>query len=124
VNLQKILSSDFDFGLLCIVLRAISLTDRNKFRYYCDINEERAITTLRNTKQLISVTMIVHATEEHVTSAVASRNNRGADGNGVATRSYTIGCEVDTRAGLDDVEKRKFLTLPGLELPTSRSPSP
>jgi ribosomal protein L30/L7E len=23
---------------------------------------------------------------------------------------------VDTRAGLDDVEKRKFLTLPGLEL--------
>jgi hypothetical protein len=29
---------------------------------------------------------------------------------------------VDTRAGLDDVEKRKFLTLPGLELRTlSRS---
>jgi hypothetical protein len=24
---------------------------------------------------------------------------------------------VDPRAGLDDMEKRKFLTLPGLELP-------
>jgi hypothetical protein len=27
-----------------------------------------------------------------------------------------IGCWLDPRAGLDDVEKRKFLTLPGLEL--------
>jgi hypothetical protein len=26
---------------------------------------------------------------------------------------------VDRRAGLDDMEKRKFLTLPGLELDTS-----
>jgi hypothetical protein len=28
--------------------------------------------------------------------------------------THTIGCWVDLRAGLDDVEKRKFLTLPGL----------
>jgi hypothetical protein len=30
--------------------------------------------------------------------------------------SHWIGGWVDSRAGLDDVEKRKFLTLPGLEL--------
>jgi hypothetical protein len=30
---------------------------------------------------------------------------------------------VDPRAGLDDVEKRKFLNLSGLELPTPRSSS-
>jgi hypothetical protein len=37
-----------------------------------------------------------------------------------------IGCWVDPRAGLDDVEKREFLPLPGLELrtpPTPRSSS-
>jgi hypothetical protein len=38
-------------------------------------------------KKLISITMIVHATEEHVT--VTSRNNRRAAGSGVATRSGT-----------------------------------
>jgi hypothetical protein len=30
---------------------------------------------------------------------------------------------VDPRAGLDDVEKRKFLTLPGLELRPLRGPA-
>jgi hypothetical protein len=30
--------------------------------------------------------------------------------------AHWIGCWVDTRAGLDDVEKRKLLTLPGLEI--------
>jgi hypothetical protein len=31
---------------------------------------------------------------------------------------------VDPRAGLDDVEKRNFLTLPGLEMPPLGRPSP
>jgi hypothetical protein len=36
--------------------------------------------------------------------------------------THGIGGLVDPRAGLDDVEKRKFLTLPGLELqPLGRS---
>jgi hypothetical protein len=30
--------------------------------------------------------------------------------------THWIGDRVDPRAGLDDVKKRKFLTLPGLEL--------
>jgi hypothetical protein len=30
--------------------------------------------------------------------------------------TYWIGGWVDSKAGLDDMEKRKFLTLPGLEL--------
>jgi hypothetical protein len=30
--------------------------------------------------------------------------------------THWIGGSVDPKAGLDDVEKRKFLTLPGLEL--------
>jgi hypothetical protein len=33
-----------------------------------------------------------------------------------ARSTHWIGGWVDPRAGLDDVEKRKFLTLPGLEL--------
>jgi hypothetical protein len=33
-----------------------------------------------------------------------------------ASGTYWIGGWVDPRAGLDDVEKRKFLNLPGLEL--------
>jgi hypothetical protein len=33
-----------------------------------------------------------------------------------APGTHWIGGLVDPRAGLDDVEKRKFLTLPGLEL--------
>jgi hypothetical protein len=33
-----------------------------------------------------------------------------------APRTHWIGGWVNPRAGLDDVEKRKFLTLPGLEL--------
>jgi hypothetical protein len=35
-----------------------------------------------------------------------------------APGTHWIGSWVDPRAGLDDVENRKFLTLPGLELPT------
>jgi hypothetical protein len=31
-------------------------------------------------------------------------------------KTHWIGGWVDPRAGLDDMEKRKFLTLPGLEL--------
>jgi hypothetical protein len=38
-----------------------------------------------------------------------------------APGTYWIGGWVDPRAGLDDVEKKKFSTLPGLELqPLSR----
>jgi hypothetical protein len=33
-----------------------------------------------------------------------------------APGTHWIGGWVDPRAGLDDVEKRKFFTLPGLEL--------
>jgi hypothetical protein len=33
-----------------------------------------------------------------------------------APGTHWIGGSVDPRGGLDDVEKRKFLTLPGLEL--------
>jgi hypothetical protein len=33
-----------------------------------------------------------------------------------ALDTHWIGCWVDPRAGLDDIEKRKFLTLPGLKL--------
>jgi hypothetical protein len=33
-----------------------------------------------------------------------------------APGTHCVGGWVDTRAGLDDVEQRKFLTLPGLEL--------
>jgi hypothetical protein len=43
----------------------------------------RAVPKLRHSKQLISVTMTAHATEEQVTSAVTSRNNRRAAGSGV-----------------------------------------
>jgi hypothetical protein len=39
-----------------------------------------------------------------------------------ATGTHWVGGWVDPRAGLDDVEKRKFLILPGLELrPLDRS---
>jgi hypothetical protein len=34
----------------------------------------------------------------------------------IAPGTHWIGGWVEPRAGLDDVEKRKFLTLPGLEL--------
>jgi hypothetical protein len=43
----------------------------------------RAVTRLWHNKQLISVTVIVYTTEEHVTSAVTSRNNRRTAGSGV-----------------------------------------
>jgi hypothetical protein len=45
----------------------------------------------------------------------ASRPSRFTPGER-APGTHCIGCCVDHRAGLDDVEKRKFLTLPGLEL--------
>jgi hypothetical protein len=49
----------------------------------------------------------------------ASRPGRFAPG------THWIGGWVDPRAGLDDVEKRKFLTLPGLDLrPLSRPAHP
>jgi hypothetical protein len=38
--------------------------------------------------------------------------------------THCVGDWVDPRAGMDDVEKRKFLTLPGLELRPLRSSSP
>jgi hypothetical protein len=34
----------------------------------------------------------------------------------LAPGTHRIGGWVDPRAGLDDLEKRKFLTLPGLEI--------
>jgi hypothetical protein len=40
-----------------------------------------------------------------------------------APGTHWIGGWVDTRAGLDDVEKRKFLTLPELELRPLGHPS-
>jgi hypothetical protein len=40
-----------------------------------------------------------------------------------ASGTHWIGGWVDPRAGLDDVEKRKFLTLPGLELRTLGRPA-
>jgi hypothetical protein len=45
----------------------------------------------------------------------ASRTGRFTSGE-KAPGTYWIGGWVDPRAGLDDVEKRKYLTLPGLEL--------
>jgi hypothetical protein len=36
---------------------------------------QRAVTRLQHNKQVINVTLIAHATEEHVTSAMTSRNN-------------------------------------------------
>jgi hypothetical protein len=58
---------------------------RERYRKYCSMY--RAVTSLRHSKRLVSVTMIAHATEEHVTSAMTSRNSRRAAGSGVATQS-------------------------------------
>jgi hypothetical protein len=52
-----------------------------------------------------------------------SRPGRFTPGEG-APGPHWIGGWVDPRAGLDDVEKRKFLTLPGLELRSPQSSSP
>jgi acyl dehydratase len=41
-----------------------------------------------------------------------------------APGTHWIGGWVDLRAGLDNMEKRKFLTLPGLELQLPQSSSP
>jgi hypothetical protein len=59
--------------------------------------------------------------EFHLTAALvggelsASRSGRFTTGER-ATCTHWIGDWVDPRAGLDEVEKRIFLTLPGLEL--------
>jgi hypothetical protein len=49
----------------------------------------------------------------------ASRPGRFTPGER-APGTHLIGGWVDPRAGLDDVEKRKFLTLPGLRTPTTQ----
>jgi hypothetical protein len=46
----------------------------------------------------------------HVPAALLPGNGERAPG------THWIGGWVDPRAGMDDVERRKFLTLPGLEL--------
>jgi hypothetical protein len=46
----------------------------------------------------------------------ASRPGRFTPGVSLAPGAHWIGGWVDLRAGLDDLEKRKFLTLQGLEL--------
>jgi hypothetical protein len=53
----------------------------------------------------------------------ASRPGRFAPGER-APGTHAIAGWVDPRAGLDDVEKRKFFTLPGLKTPTPRSSRP
>jgi hypothetical protein len=53
----------------------------------------------------------------------ASRHCRFNPGEN-APGSHWIECWMDPRAGFDDVEKRKFLTLPGLKLRSPLSPSP
>jgi hypothetical protein len=52
----------------------------------------------------------------------ASRPGRFTSGER-AFSTHWIGGWVDPRTGLDDVEKRKFLTLPGLEIRPLGSPS-
>jgi hypothetical protein len=52
----------------------------------------------------------------------ASRSGRTTTGERAPGTHWIGGC-VDPRAGLDDVEKRKFLTLPGLELRPLGSPA-
>jgi hypothetical protein len=42
---------------------------------------------------------------------------------GIRALTHCIGGWVDPRAGLDDLGKRKFLTLPGLELQTLGRPA-
>jgi hypothetical protein len=52
----------------------------------------------------------------------ASRSGRFTTGENAPDTHWIEGW-VDPRAGLEDVEKRKFLTLPGLELRTLVRPS-
>jgi hypothetical protein len=52
----------------------------------------------------------------------ASRPGRFTPGE-IAPSAHWIGGSVGPRTGLDDVEKRKFLTLPGLELRTLGRPA-
>jgi hypothetical protein len=59
---------------------------------------ESAVTKLRHSEQFISVTMITHATEEYVTSAVMLCNNRRTAGSfvlyAVLNDSYVITIEL------------------------------
>jgi hypothetical protein len=55
--------------------------------WYCSML--RAVTKLWHNKQHISITVIAHTTEEHVTFTVSSCNNRRAAGSGVARHSCT-----------------------------------
>jgi hypothetical protein len=52
---------------------------------------------------------------QHLLEVSASRPGRFTPGER-SSGTYWIGGWVDPRAGLNDIEKRKFLTLPGLEL--------
>jgi hypothetical protein len=49
----------------------------------------KTVARLRHRKQLISVSIIEYATEEHVTSVVTTRDSWRAAGSGVAMRSVT-----------------------------------
>jgi hypothetical protein len=64
---------------------------------------------------------VIVQTHVFLTSALAvgelsaSRPGRFTPGE-TAPGTHLIGVWMDPRAGMDDMEKRKFLTLPGLEL--------
>jgi hypothetical protein len=51
-----------------------------------------------------------------LTSALAGGEWSVSCSSGFAPGTHWRGSSVDPRAGLDDVEKKKFLNLPGLEL--------
>jgi hypothetical protein len=59
-----------------------------------------------------------------LTSALAGGEWSASRPGRFTPRTHWIGGWVDPTAGLDDVEKRKFLTLPGFGTPTPRSSSP
>jgi hypothetical protein len=63
--------------------------------------------------------------EIHVslTSALVEDESSASRSGRVTPRTHWIGDWVGLRAGLGDVEKRKFLTLPGLELRPLRRPA-
>jgi hypothetical protein len=57
-----------------------------------------------------------------ISEMAALRPNRYTPGER-APGTHWIGDWVNPRTGLDDMEKRLFLTLPGLELPPLRRPA-
>jgi hypothetical protein len=65
----------------------IALRTTKEDKVYCGITEEGAVTRLRQSKLLISITKTAHATGEHVTSSATLCNNRRAAGSGIATLS-------------------------------------